>query len=492
MLPQNKKDQSGCVPSSSNCVIWQGPDIPCIDLCKGDSITDVTYRLATELCDLLALLNIDNFDISCFDLSCPKLETIEDLLQFILDKLCELKSCCETNANDIELQKKSTTEILYTIASCFRYIDGLGNNVITLSQTDYITAIGNKVCELKVAMDALSASLLNIDIRLTDLENIVAAIPPIPDYIIAASCINPLSKNIPIITFVTNLELKLCEYINVIGPVNVLSSSISGLIKCVDDTDLKLADGLQFNTVSRWVDDVDFSTVADFINNMWIIVCDLRTAVTNLQGCCEKTCDDLNFVLNQISSEVDGVGSLKFTLDGVFPPGSIPCNGLVQLSALGVTSEVSWLTAIGVAGINTGSMSPALPDAIGFLLTVSTCVKLADGTKCIKTLYSNVDNGLFPIPVLSWSPGPGSGEATYSFVAKATSPTYPVSYLIVVYENGTENVLATDYFTSSGGSINRTIEVTVPRPVTIEWKVIMMQDGYTVTGNKVGTFIIPI
>ena len=49
MKPLNL-DKSTCNPISSNCVIWGGPDIECINLCKGDTITDVTYKLALELC----------------------------------------------------------------------------------------------------------------------------------------------------------------------------------------------------------------------------------------------------------------------------------------------------------------------------------------------------------------------------------------------------------------------------------------------------------
>ena len=50
-LPIKAKDtQEGCNPMSSNCVLWQGPDIPCINLCKGDSISDITAKLAEELC----------------------------------------------------------------------------------------------------------------------------------------------------------------------------------------------------------------------------------------------------------------------------------------------------------------------------------------------------------------------------------------------------------------------------------------------------------
>ena len=47
MKPLNL-DNSPCSPTSSNCVIWQGPDLACIKLCKGDTVSDVVAKLAAE------------------------------------------------------------------------------------------------------------------------------------------------------------------------------------------------------------------------------------------------------------------------------------------------------------------------------------------------------------------------------------------------------------------------------------------------------------
>ena len=40
MKPLNL-DNKPCNPVSSNCVVWQGPTLECIDLCKGDTVSDV-------------------------------------------------------------------------------------------------------------------------------------------------------------------------------------------------------------------------------------------------------------------------------------------------------------------------------------------------------------------------------------------------------------------------------------------------------------------
>ncbi|HPF82677.1 MAG TPA: hypothetical protein PLV83_00690 [Bacilli bacterium] len=85
---------SNCVPTSSDCIIWQGPNIECIGLCQGDTITDVVYKLATEYCELSSQLQADNFDISCIE--CPTGMTcepnnIQELLEIMITKICELQ-----------------------------------------------------------------------------------------------------------------------------------------------------------------------------------------------------------------------------------------------------------------------------------------------------------------------------------------------------------------------------------------------------------------
>ena len=42
-VPTNSRyaKDRGCNPVSSNCVVWQGPDLACIDLCKGDTVSNV-------------------------------------------------------------------------------------------------------------------------------------------------------------------------------------------------------------------------------------------------------------------------------------------------------------------------------------------------------------------------------------------------------------------------------------------------------------------
>ena len=55
MIPSNTGGKTnGCDPTSSNCVVWQGPNLDCIGLCTGDTVSTVIAKLAEKLCSVVA------------------------------------------------------------------------------------------------------------------------------------------------------------------------------------------------------------------------------------------------------------------------------------------------------------------------------------------------------------------------------------------------------------------------------------------------------
>ena len=73
--PTNTKN-NGCAVTTSNCVVWQGPDLCCINLCEGDSISEVIDALAKKICALFEILDPAVYDVSAFlSGACPPSKT---------------------------------------------------------------------------------------------------------------------------------------------------------------------------------------------------------------------------------------------------------------------------------------------------------------------------------------------------------------------------------------------------------------------------------
>ena len=77
-------DKKGCIPFSSNCVIWEGPDLCCIPACDDDTISDVLFKISQEVCYHKALLDLSNLDLGTLVVADRNLITI---LQAIINKI---------------------------------------------------------------------------------------------------------------------------------------------------------------------------------------------------------------------------------------------------------------------------------------------------------------------------------------------------------------------------------------------------------------------
>lgn len=81
---------SNCTKTSSNCIVWDGPDIPCLSLCKGTPVTAVLYQLAMKYCDVLAPLS-EAYDLKCLTNYVGDPTSLPDVVQGLIDKICDLQ-----------------------------------------------------------------------------------------------------------------------------------------------------------------------------------------------------------------------------------------------------------------------------------------------------------------------------------------------------------------------------------------------------------------
>jgi hypothetical protein len=272
MKPLNL-DNRPCNPVSSNCIIWQGPDIPCINICKGDSVSDVVAALATELCTILDQTNVSNYDLSCLGITACGPKDFQALIQLLIEKICELQGLSPDNTKGTE----GCPDCVVTVAPCFRV-----GNATTMQLLDYVQMIAEKVCALIDEIATINAQITNILIRLDELEN-----APLPDSEIPAftlqcniGSLNSGSSqyiNVVLQEFINNVW---CPFYAATGTTSELIGAVNAI--CIEDSDLQLTTDTPFSTNPNWVDSGSYNTVADAINNIWVALCDVYTAVGDI------------------------------------------------------------------------------------------------------------------------------------------------------------------------------------------------------------------
>jgi hypothetical protein len=108
-IPLNLNKKS-CSAISSNCVVWQGPDIPCLDLCKGDTVTEVVYQLGIEFCSLFEQLQPESYNAQCLNLGECTVTNFQELFQAVIDKICSLSvDGCNLYAQIVKTSPSSFT-----------------------------------------------------------------------------------------------------------------------------------------------------------------------------------------------------------------------------------------------------------------------------------------------------------------------------------------------------------------------------------------------
>jgi hypothetical protein len=380
--------QEGCNPISSNCVIWQGPDIPCIKLCKGDTVSDVVAKLAEKLCTVLDQLDMTVYDLSCFDPLCPNPQNLQELIQFILNKVCDLSQQNGGNAT------AGCPDCQVTIAPCFQEPDFLGNLIVSLQLKDYVIKIGNEICTILSTIATIQNGLAALDTRVTFIENNCCNAGPTNITVGTASCLSGVS-GLNIVDFAVQLETAFCALQARTGSPLALYDAIG--YECVGLPGLAPLDPAQtaptMSAIPGWT--INSQTLAESYVNMWLTVCDLRSAVATLQtqlaACCSLTCDDI--IWSFTATGITGVKFINVFFSGSIPTGFNYCSG--STTAVEVTSSVGGPFTFNedvIDSINNGTQmqldmttAPTVTEqAIWYELDINLCV--TDGTiSCTKS-----------------------------------------------------------------------------------------------------------
>jgi hypothetical protein len=97
------------------------------------------------LCAVLDTLKVTNYDISCFNLAACAPNNFQELIQFLITRICELENidpATVVTTSSTSAKSAGVTDYLMTADPIF------GGGTVTL--VDYIILIANKISEIVV------------------------------------------------------------------------------------------------------------------------------------------------------------------------------------------------------------------------------------------------------------------------------------------------------------------------------------------------------
>lgn len=277
-LPSNidKYRKSGCMPVSASCVTWDGPNIPCIDLCNGDTIDVVIYELAKILCDISEnVLDVSTLDFDCLldRGQCPP-DTLLETLQLIIAKVC---------TEPVYPPIPPTPIPVAQLPDCLRYIDPVTGDLITaLPLDEYVEYLAQKICDILISIGSIESVLTSINTQLQIIQNIIdnggggTSVPPVIN--ITTQCLSGTApgQTLAIETAFHNMEQALCSYLEILGTLTQWQEMFN--LICIDETTpLPCGDGT-YGDIAGWV--TNPTTAAQSMTNLWLVVCQLNDCMS--------------------------------------------------------------------------------------------------------------------------------------------------------------------------------------------------------------------
>lgn len=455
----SSSEKNNCVPVSSNCVIWQGPDIPCINLCKGDSVSDIVYKLADELCTIKAGTDLSDIDFSCILTLCentpePQL-TIAAVLQVIIDGIC----CSVTGLTSITTELTDKTNDLYTeptltLPACLQYVSPeTGLPVTTLVLSQYVLNLASAFCSLKGIVDGHTVQISDHEIRIQTLENAPCCYEP---PLVTPDCTyGTVTSGVPtdMDEMLSSLDSVYCNLVSTLGTNGELSAAGAQQCEFLGSQNALSQPGTM-SGLTNW--NTTISNFAQSIQNLWITVCDMRAAMASLKDCCAPDCS--SFLFNYYTTLDTARDVMTFYFDGygtVVPAGFTNCPTLSTITITDSDGHIYSNTSFDLLDnlgnyvvtdlVGDFNFNPALP----YTVTITACV-VKDGVVCSKTVTQVLQPSpsTTTCPCYAWSVNVDNGDLT---AATGNTNTSRNGVLFVDWTN-CANGLFTSSYNANGNS----------------------------------------
>lgn len=285
------------------------------------------------------------------------------------------------------------------LPACLQYQDPTtGQTVTQLQHSTYTLRLANNFCTLSATVQGHTTQIAALGTRVTALENAPAASLPK----VTPNCILTPNVATDMNLVLDELEAQYCNLRNVLGTNTQLTSAAAQFC-----TNLGAQNALsQAGTLSGltgW--NATVSNVAQSMQNLWLTVCDMRSAINDLKNCC-NTVDCSQFVLNFTASANNDRTVVTLFFQGllVVPSGFANCNQ--QGSKVTITDSagkqfIGYVDLVAAAtdadGVPFTVSGASLNPSLTYTVVVEGCLSKS-GQTCTKTVTKTV---VPPCPIIT-------------------------------------------------------------------------------------------
>lgn len=327
---------------NQDCVLWEGNNLPCINVFKGDTITTTVHELATVVCEQYeSIKNLKNLNLFCLDKSCVNCledKVIKDYIQMLLDNDCKIKQLI----TDYQDQLDNTEDLLK------------GLDLKCLLESYLINNPEANKCELDLDINKVLAEiipflcdLLTSYEDLSDRYDIIKA--AFDDFIDAYniytepeinSCLTVGDTLILSQHVINRTDAEICSIRDAIGDIASYTNDFCNV--CTDD----------IYSIGPFEYFINCGTQTEAFCELIEIVYNgvTYTNLYNVPGINIKTDSELEFALNRILEE-NALAGVFYVLNGeIFFSGATVVLSIVYHDCIGVSDETVLMTLLDVVG----------------------------------------------------------------------------------------------------------------------------------------------
>jgi hypothetical protein len=492
MIPTNSSvSTNGCDNISSNCVVWQGPDIACINLCSGDTISEVTSKLAIKVCDIItngvsANPSLTGLDLKCLNISGTTPTTLVPVLQEMVNSIC-----ANNTRSDLPRATQVTNDLpIMTLPACLQYNDAAGNPVTELRLDLFAALIANQVCTNLSSITVINSTLTSYSSRLDVLEACVLPCSgAVTEVQIVPTCVSNIGTLTNVSVVVLALESAFCSLRTAVGLPAAINAAIAQSVITGSYTTLTTA-STSYGSITGW--NSSPSTLAQTVQNAWVVIDDMYTAISSIQtNCCPSGCDGITFgylTTNRINASTNLIDGIIFDFTNSTVPAAF--NDSSGFTKLTITDGLgaSLNTTVSVSSLQnqpSGYIFPTTTLNTAQDLSIAVNYSFTDGVDTCIADQSSTVTGIVPCPASIIASSITSSAVTITLNnTLGTTAVYTIDIL-----NSGNVVVATTTVNNPGVTVSHTFSTGLVAGTTYTGRVTVVYGGVTnVCTNSIISF----